>query len=185
MAAEGIEIQRVVNALLRWRGNVKAAADELGIRRKSLYERIQRAGIDLQAIRHASPSVSEFRGMPRMPPVPRDMSREGVTRSVPKSASAPYQSTPQGPTVTGMQQATAEPPFAPSHSKPRLPRVLPRDQERLRAAKIEIIARFRIETDEQAIHDQFMAEAFDGWLEDKLAVEGARPAERPQRKKAP
>src|SRR3989304_4139128 len=54
-----VPAQDIVNSLLRWRGCVRAAAQELGMRRNSLYERIERLGLDLAGFRAAT-KVSGF-----------------------------------------------------------------------------------------------------------------------------
>src|SRR5437867_2273928 len=48
------------------------------------------------------------------------------------------------------------------------PRVLPAHVDRLREAKFDLSARYRVETDETAVLAQFIEEAFSGWLASKL-----------------
>jgi hypothetical protein len=49
-------------------------------------------------------------------------------------------------------------------------RVLPAHVDRLRQAKYDLSARYRVETDETTILAQFIDEALDGWLAGKLAA---------------
>jgi tRNA G46 methylase TrmB len=50
-------------------------------------------------------------------------------------------------------------------------RLLPEHQEQLREAKLDFGARFRIETDETAILNQFFEEEFQAWKAKKLAAQ--------------
>ena len=49
-------------------------------------------------------------------------------------------------------------------------RVLPAHQDRLREAKFDLCARYRVETNENAILAQFLEEAFPEWLPSKLEL---------------
>lgn len=68
-----------------------------------------------------------------------------------------------------------------SEAEPQLPvrvtkartqptRLTPPQQDRLRERRLDLQARFRIETDDNTILQQFFDEAFDRWVKDKLAA---------------
>ena len=127
-ARERVNLEQIKAALGKWQGNVQAAADELGMRRRSLYERIDSARI-------------EVRG---------------------------YRAGGQGPKLVTIQDETAGSPFPAAPRRPLRLRVQPEHAERLREARLEIIATFRVEVSEQNILDTFVSEAFDDWLRSKL-----------------
>lgn len=176
----GVSLQQIVNALIKWKGNVQAAAEDLGVRRNSLYERIERAQLDLQAFREAGASATPFPGMSGVSGMSGSVrqalsggDRGRVSGTDRKNAGARYQRTAAKTTVSRMQQQPAEMPFA-SQPKRRLARIRPQDQERLRAAKIDLIAHFRSdEIDEQGILDQFIADCFEEWLATQRGKNGA------------
>ena len=168
---EGIGLQDVVNALLKWRGNVKAAAEDLGLRRKNLYERIQRAGLNLEGFRRPGQTVEPFdrdvTRASRMTPLPRDMARAG--NAVPKSSRGPYRGNAGLPTITDVEQAALDAPIRPVRTKRFQPRLPPDHCDQLREAKLDFGAWFRIETDENAILAQFFEECFSEWKAGKAA----------------
>jgi hypothetical protein len=50
-------------------------------------------------------------------------------------------------------------------------------EARLREAKFDLAARYRVDTDEKALLDQFFREAFEGWLRTKMPeAQGAATA---------
>ena len=63
----------------------------------------------------------------------------------------------------------AELPIKAKPTRYKLIRVRPDIQARLREAKYDLMARYRVDIDEQAILEQFFEEAFEGWLGGKLA----------------
>lgn len=82
-------------------------------------------------------------------------------------------------TLSGMQQAAVKDaadtgatsvPSAPPRQRPI--RFHPEDQERLRIARLDLIARHRAEFDESAISHQFYLDEFDGWLARQLNPDG-------------
>ena len=62
----------------------------------------------------------------------------------------------------------AEIPIRARVRRDKLIRVRPSIQARLREAKYDLMARYRVDIDEQAILEQFFEEAFEGWLQGKL-----------------
>jgi hypothetical protein len=175
-APQKVSTQDVVNALLARRGNVQAAAEDLGLTRNGLYARIESLGLDLQGFRAARPSVvSPITVVPTMPSIAR------YSVHAPKNARDHYQAFQRRPIVPAMDQAADAETELPIRSVPQRPRPLrlkPEHQDRLRDAKLDLGARYRIETNENAILDQFFAEAFEQWLRSKLS-----PQELPKSRK--
>jgi hypothetical protein len=171
---------RVREAILRWRGKVVAAADELGIQPKNLRKRLERLGIDLAAVRAGvllgatsvdptgPPGSSGPQGTRMAPPAPR-------SRTSRKNVSGPYSSAGQTPILGGVQQAAAVKddtgegtPIPSASGKQRPIRFHPDDQDRLREARLDLIARHRAEFDETAIHHKFFQDEFPGWIARQL-----------------
>jgi hypothetical protein len=84
--------------------------------------------------------------------------------------------------LLGVDLAQARRPAAPAATVPgavpiraaptkRAPvRVLPAHEALLREAKFDLMARYRVDTDEGAVLATFIAEAFPAWLAGKLAA---------------
>ena len=51
-------------------------------------------------------------------------------------------------------------------------RLQPEQQERLRDGRLDLQARFRVETNDNTILQQFFDEAFEGWIKEKLDRKG-------------
>jgi Bacterial regulatory protein, Fis family len=164
-APQKVSTQDLVNALLARRGNVQAAADDLGLTRNGLYARIERLGLDLAGFRSASANVvSHVNTVPSMPSI----ARQAV--HAPKSARAHYSDLRGRSIVSPVASATAEDlPIRAVPQRQRPLRLKPAHQDRLRDAKLDFGARYRIETNENAILEQFFDEAFEQWLQSKLA----------------
>lgn len=169
-ASPRITLQEITNALLRWGGNVQATSEALGMRRNSLQERIERAGIDLAAIRNSAGSrpvtpIAGVIGMPGMPGINRD-ARYGR-----KNASAPFTNAPRGRILSGVQQATQDAApvaaFDGRRPKPQI-RIRPDLIERLSNAKYELQHALRQDIDEGQIANAILAEQLDAWLEQTL-----------------
>ena len=126
-ARERVSLEAIKAALETWAGNVQAAAEEVGLSRNCLYERLTRAGIDIATYR------------------------------------------PQN----GQQAAPAAPsgspsPFTAKRRRPVRLRVSPRHVEQLSDARLDVLARYRVETDEQLLLDQFLDEQLAAWIRSKL-----------------
>ncbi len=176
--------QDIVNALLRHRGNVLAAAEDLAMSRKNLYQRIGGLGLDLPAIRRTD--------LRRVVPLTRymgDMRPPGIgtghETTVAETASGPLLSGSVGRNLRPMQAAAkdedAQGPIRAMAPRQRTIRLRPDFQDRLREAKLEFLIRFRIETDENLILDQFFEECFTPWLQAKLQPQ-AEPKRKPKAK---
>lgn len=164
---------------MRWRGNVTAAADELGIQPKNLRKRLDTLGMNLAALRRGEGAGGvgavaplDPRGPSRVPqplaapPAPRGgtgrKSGTGLSRS---EASAPIL---RDVSTTAAATEEREAPIKGVTVKPKPLRLRPEHQDRLRNAKLDLGARYRVETDENTILDQFFEEAFEPWLRSKL-----------------
>lgn len=159
-APEKVTVAEVSNALVRWRGNVQAAADELGVTRKALYERISRAGIDLPSLRANAKLITPMHSLKRA-------DSNGPT--VRKTAGAQYPEPNRRPILGVVQQVEIEPPPIKSAPARRVQtRLKPEHQDKLREAKLVLGGRYMIETDENRLLEQFIDECFDPWLADKL-----------------
>jgi hypothetical protein len=69
-----------------------------------------------------------------------------------------------------------EPPDSPVPTVRRRPprlRILPRHVEELSEARLDVLARYRVETDEQLLLDQFLDEQLAAWIVAKLGSSGA------------
>lgn len=175
----------VRGAILRWRGNVTAAADELGIQPKNLRKRLETLGISLSALRSGEGVMGVGRVAPLTPSgsLGSDCPPEGPlapsSGTGRKSGAGLSRSRSQAATFHAVASAMAErdvveaPVRAAAGQKKPL-RLLPGNQERLRDAKLDLGAKHRVETDESTILNQFFEEAFEPWLRSKLGP--AKPA---------
>lgn len=170
---------------MRWRGNVTAAADELGIQPKNLRKRLETLGLDLSAVRHAGGAMGASGPTPIDPSGPRASSRPLPTPLGPsratgrKTATGLSRSDARAPILrdvsnTAMATEEQEAPIKSVTVKPKPLRLRPEHQDRLRNAKLDLGARYRVETDENAILDQFFEESFEPWLRTKLDQPKAR-----------
>lgn len=165
--------RRVLEAITAWHGNVQAASDELGVAPKNLRARLRTLKVDLQALRTV-PSVPVRIGTVR-PGAVRDTK---VTTTGSKNAADTYRGNGAAITlVPTMQTAAAEAEHLPIPTSPRraVPtRLKPEQQDRLKAAKFDLQAAYRVETDENALLQQFFDETFDAWVEGKLSEKPGR-----------
>lgn len=177
--APRVPSQAVVNALITWRGNVEAAARDLGMARNSLYERIRRMGIDLEGIRNVNPSKP-------VTPITKAVGVTGIDRSdrsvqprlgAQKNASAIFPSDSNRRRLAGMEQAAAaaDDKAVPIKTAPRRHqpiRIKPDQRDQLQRAAWDLQSRFQAPTDESLILEQFIEEAFPGWLAGKVQKNG-------------
>jgi len=193
-ATSKVSNEQVRRAIEEWGGNVSAAAAALGMRPKSLRERIARLGIDLESIRATRTDPHD----PSRPvPARTDTGTTGpLARFDPsgsygrKSAPGPFPSGAPVPTLTRMQAAVKdtdapddEIPVRTSSAPPDPIRVKPEYQERVRQAKVKLIARYLRDFKGQGIFDQFFEERFDSWLQSKLEPAPAPAAPRASKRK--
>jgi len=177
-APETVPRERIKEVVTKWKGNLKAAAAELGLDRNYLRKRCKQLRIDLDALRH--PPIEGQHPNPRfsLPPIvlttgercppPRLVST--MTGGATKSVGAVYASARWKPRLIGMQTAARDEQPIKTTRKPLAPtRLLPDQQEVLREAKFDLQARFRTDLDESAILQQFFDEEFPGWKARKLA----------------
>jgi Bacterial regulatory protein, Fis family len=165
-ATAKVSAQEITNALLHWRGNVQAAADALGLTRNGLYGRIETLGINLKGYR--AKVGTTVRTMTPMPTIPPTTNARGTAR---KNQGAHFQSKATVGRVGAMQEAaTSDAPVRQAVARQKPLRLADSFRDRLREAKLDFVARFRVETDENVILEQFFEEAFEGWLRSKLSA---------------
>lgn len=164
-APKRISDEAVMEAIQLWRGKVEAAADRLGIAPNNLRKRLDALRVDLSLLRDGERY--------RMSNTQPNVSNPSTRTNRQKSAAPIYPGSGPRPIVPGMQSAAPSLPTIPAKVKPT--RLRPDHQERFREAKFDLQARFRMETDENRILEQFIDDCLDGWLRKKLA-EKAEPA---------
>ncbi len=151
----------IIGAIQRWRGNVTAAADALGIAPINLRKRLSGLGVDLSLLRRL-----------------KDTGIHGTNRNVPVSTGVPE-------TMFGGRNNSASGIFPRLADRPTLasvstdamitrPKALapirlgPEQVEKLRDAKFELQYRLRVEVTESTILQQFFADTFEPWLKKRL-----------------
>ncbi len=182
-APETVPRERIREVVTKWKGNLKAAAAELGLDRNYLRRRCKQLRIDLDALRYP-PTIEGQHPPPlfSLPPIvltpgercpsPRVVSTMvwGETKSV----GAVYASVKWKPRLIGMQTAARDEQPIKTTRKPLAPtRLLPDQVEELREAKYDIQARFRTDLGESEILQQFFDEEFKLWKARKLAAAAA------------
>jgi len=158
---------RVREVIRAWAGNVQAAADALGVAPKNLRARLRTLQIDLTPLRAARP-LPVRTDTHRYPPVRTGL----VSGTGSQNAADTYRESTEESTLLTMQTAEADAPDLPiptirGQQKPT--RLKPAQQDRLKAAKFDLQAAFRVETDENALLQAFFDETFDAWFEAKMA----------------
>lgn len=184
---------QVRGAIARWRGNVSAAADELGIQPKNLRKRLETLGIDLQALRQAEGATGAGRVAPLGPSWPSGPHSIRAASPAPRASTGRQSgaglSPPGGapPNLRGVETAAAvaerDAPIKAVAPRLRPLRLRPASVDRLREAKLDVGARLRIETDENSLLNQFFDEAFEAWLAGKLGGTSEPEPASPGRKK--
>lgn len=173
--------QAIMNALLKWRGNVVAAAGEVGMAPNSMYERIDRMGLDLAAIR----STSAVNPVTPINTVKHVTGNKGGThdkvraQESARQAGTVYPSRPRGGSM-GVMQATAED-DVPIKTGPRrhVPlRLKPEQRDMLQSAAWKLQAHFQAPTDENLILEQYIEEGFAEWFAAKLKGRKEKAGER-------
>jgi hypothetical protein len=185
-----VPTQTIVNALLKWRGNVVAAAGEVGMAPNSLYERARRLGLNLAGFRSGgggnhvtgNNTVTGFTGMTG------NAGRQAGTQKSAPQAAAIYPGAATARTLGPVQPTTQtiEPDAAPIRSAPKRHqpiRIKPEQRDLLQQAEWELQAKFRVSTDVNLILEQFIDEKFAPWLAEKLGATSA-PERRGTRRRA-
>jgi len=173
-----VSAQEIANALLEWRGNVQAAAEALGLRRNSLYERIQKLELNLAGFRAAGRAVvpvTSVTGVSGVPGRQRQQDMVDGGEHARKDEPAPFTEQSAERRFGTVESAkvlepdSARTPVHAIQSRARAPRLRPGQQDRLREAKLDLGAKYRVETNENLILQQFFDENFEDWLDRKLA----------------
>ncbi len=158
----------VVSAsILRWRGNVKAAAAEVRMKPESLRTRVRALGIDLDALRGSQAATPEGpRGPVRAGMAPRGVITvgAGISRGSPRSSRALYRGESEGPILANVSSTV--PDFTRRADKPI--RVLPEHGDRIRSGRRRLSAEADTDLDDTQLLAQFIEENFEDWLKHKL-----------------
>lgn len=164
----------VLEAIKAWRGNVSAAADQLGMRAKSLYERLASLGIDhedLLALRRA-PGHTGRTGHTGHTGDP-SVTGHSPHPTVPKSVGAPETEPPPVRSFPGVMTSFPVPAVDPKVKPLRLKPAL---LDKLRQARVRILRERNLETDENKILESFIRDEFDDWLARILGESSPAPA---------
>jgi len=179
-----VSVQEITNALLRWRGKVKFAAEELGISRNALYDRIRRDGIDLEAYRSATQNVAPMKvgkvGKVGVSPPKADkgdasaLGSTGRHAGVSRNSRDNFSGARRGRTLPSMSTPVAQ---LESRRRDRPIRVAPDEQEIIRQGRRRLSAELDMDIDENALIAEFIRERFSDWVADFLErARGARDA---------
>jgi len=162
-------VQEIVNVLLKYEGNVAATADELGMRRGSLYERLERLNLDPQSFRLSSAGkVSGMSGNRVACPEVSGMVKQ--VEHVRKSASVLYPARRRERRLADVQTASAEVMAEDATFAGKPARLSGAQRRQLREAKFDWQARYRVEIQESGILQQFFEERFEEWIKAKLTT---------------
>lgn len=171
--------QAIMNALLKWRGNVVAAAGEVGMAPNSMYERIDRMGLDLAALRNSAPSkpVTPITGMKPVTGIATGIA--GLPGIKPSTQKSSAQAGPIFPgaskarklgdvmaTAVADEDTTVPIKTAPKRHQPL--RLRPDLREALQRAAWQLQAHFQVATDENLILEQLVEETLAPFVQSKL-----------------
>jgi len=175
-ATPKVSTQEITNALLRWQGNVQAAADHLGLSRNGLYKRIDLLGLNLSGFRRVPSTMPTNTVVSTMPIV--SVASDGARKNTP----ANFPGMGRRTTFARMDAQTTDEalPVRTLPPKPKPLRIEPANQERLRIAVRRIAAAYGIDTDQNLVLNQILEEVTERWTDEKEAL--ARPAEKKVRK---
>lgn len=166
----------VLRAIALWRGRVVPAAEAVGIHPKNFRQRLAALGVDLEALRKGNVPVRIERNVeqnvsdPASAVVPMEPKSSGRDVSI----GGVYQFPVEAPRFGGVSAAAAkaeEVPIATVKARHQPTRLTPPQQDLLRSAKFDLMGRYKVETDENAILQQFFDETFEAWLRSKLTGE--------------
>ena len=164
-ARKRVPDDQVIRAIQRWRGNVTAAADTLGIAPINLRKRLHALGVDLRVFRrlkdtgiHGIPG----RGQSGTASPISGASNESGGRN--QSAAGICSATGRGTSLSVVSTDVLTRPRGPAPV-----RLTPDQVEVLREAKFELQYQLRAEVNESSILQQFFEDGFKDWLSMKLA----------------
>lgn len=175
-----VSVQEIVNALLKWRGNVNAAAEELGLRRNNLDERIRSLRLDIQGFRKGGTGITPFTTVPRIPPMP---GRASPSPELHKKTGSPFSATASGERVPRVSSPVAEFPAATTR---KTPRITPQHLDKLTEAKWHLQVLLRRDLTEGQILEMCLDDCLSDWLARKIASlrqAAEQPTTRPSRRK--
>jgi hypothetical protein len=182
-APKRIRDDEIMTAIRRWRGNVTAAADALGIARVNLKKRLDALGIDPSAIRTGAMPADTHRYVS----IPNDPNETNRTQRNASAGTFLEQKTPdifsgrsRAAKFSSVQQAVdkdaraASVPIRTINPKRKPLRLEPENEDKLVEFQRRVEALYGVDTELQELHNQFFEEAFPEWAARKLAA--AQPA---------
>lgn len=172
-----VSVQEIVNALLKWRGNVQAASEELGLRRNNLDERIRSLRLDIQGFRKGGTGITPFTPVPRIPPIAGSAT---ASPELPKKTGSPFHAPASGARVARVSSPVAE---FPTSSTRKTPRITPPHLDKLTEAKWHLQVLLRRDLTEGQILEMCLDDCLSDWLARKIALlrQAAEQQERPER----
>jgi hypothetical protein len=204
-AAPKVSAQQIVAALTKWRGELTAAAADLGIHRNALNRRIKRLGLDVAAFRNGAkvgkvgntltagtagkvaPAVKVGATMHTMHTITGAQGEGGREHFRPKNAGAHFTSREGRSSVAAVSTAVAQYSEPRPHVKLKVP---PDHVDRLTQAKYDMQALLRRDLTEDKVLEMCLDEVLEDWIAQKLAAlrqtvsKPAEPAAAPARRKA-
>ena len=145
-----------------------AAAEELGLARNSLYERVYALGLRLDPLRR-KPNVTSHVAQP----VTTERGAPGNVRTVKVSEPAIFPRRASAPTLAPMETAEAESAQGP-RPRPGVIRLQPPQVDELRDAKFDYQAKHRVEASESDLLQRFFRECFPEWRKRTCGTEKAK-----------
>jgi hypothetical protein len=159
----------IIGAIQRWRGNVTAAADDLGLAPINLRKRLAGLGVDLPLLRRLKDTGihGTYQNIPAPQTIParpvRPMDQNG--RDSRKHVAGGIFPRPAARTTfapVGTEAMMTRP------KQPTPIRLTPEQIDKLRDAKFELQYHLRSEVNESAILQQFFEDGFEVWLKARL-----------------
>jgi len=163
---------KVVGAIQKWRGNVQAAAEDLGMAPVNLRKRLNALGVDLSFLRAADRyrtggtqrDMSDRIGSNKSADTPRPEKRISAGISITGAGRSTLHAMTTTATALAEEQRAA---------RPKPARLTPPHEERLREAKFDLQHVLRAEISETRILEWFFGDAFEGWIAGKVNPAGA------------
>ena len=162
-ATRRVSDREIVDALKKWEGNVSAAAEDLGLARKNLYERVYALGLAPEELRRKRNGTEHIGHRD----VTHDAKR-GVTY-VDRSSTDTVTRRASTSNLSHMPSAEVVEPIRRTKAGPI--RLRPDQVDQLREAKFDFMAKHRAEAGESDLLQRFFDSAFGDWLKQALRTE--------------
>lgn len=193
-APKRITDQSIEEAVLRWRGNVTAAAEQLGIAPVNLRKRIESLGLDLAVIRAGGGSHMAGTHTDVSHPTEPNESL-GTVPMTPNAGAGKYSPPTPGGIFSGkgaarklstVEQAVEKDevagiPVRTVAARRKPARLEPSNEDRLVEFQRQIEARYGVDTDLTGLLNQFFEEVFQTWSSEKLSPAEAEKKKEPKK----